>query len=126
MIAVFYIEGRLPQRKDPSMVLSIREKLEGIMDEFAPIYSLDGGNGWSYNETLYRKMSKAFDDIIILTNCPCFLSVGGTWYKKQKKHLVWFNQLEGWTHVNDLTEKELRAGHSIEKIYRNGGLDELL
>lgn len=66
------------------------------------------------------------ETMVLVTNMTAFLYSGlyNTWndeYKKFSTYIVDNNGVFHWVH--DMTEKELRAGHNLETIYRNGGFD---
>lgn len=70
------------------------------------------------------------DTMVLVTNMTEFLYSGlyNTWndeYKKFSTYIVDNNGVFHWVH--DLTEKELRAGHNLANLYRNGefNTDEL-
>ena len=66
-------------------------------------------------------------NLIMVTNMTQFLdsSVFNTWDEDRGKFLVYIVDKYGNFHwVHDMTNKELRQGHNLEAIYRNGGFDE--
>jgi hypothetical protein len=66
------------------------------------------------------------ETLVLVTNMTEFLYPGtfNTWDDQQKKFLTYVVDNNGVFHwIHDLTEKELRAGHNLESIYRNGGFD---
>lgn len=70
------------------------------------------------------------ETLVLVTNMTAFLYSGlyNTWNDKYQKFSTYIIDNDGVFHwVHDLTEKELRAGHNLEAIYRNGGfnIDEL-
>lgn len=79
----------------------------------------------------WKKDCLATGEIMVLvTNMTQFLYSGlyNTWNDKYQKFSTYIIDNDGVFHwVHDLTEKELRAGHNLEAIYRNGGfnIDEL-
>ena len=66
------------------------------------------------------------ETLVLVTNMTEFLYPGtfNTWDDQQKKFLTYIIDNNGVFHwIHDLTERELRAGHNLENIYRNGGFD---
>ena len=66
------------------------------------------------------------ETLVLVTNMTQLLYSGtfNTWNEEQQKFLTYIVDNSGVFHwVHDLTEKELRAGHNLEAIYRNGGFD---
>ena len=66
------------------------------------------------------------ETFVLVTNMTQFLYSGtfNTWSDEQQKFLTYIVDNNGVFHwAHDLTEKELRAGHNLEAIYRNGGFD---
>ena len=66
------------------------------------------------------------ETLVLVTNMTQLLYSGifNTWSDEQQKFLTYIVDNNGVFHwVHDLTEKELRAGHNLEAIYRNGGFD---
>ena len=64
--------------------------------------------------------------LVLVTNMTQFLYSGlyNTWSDEQQKFLTYIVDNNGVFHwVHDLTDRELRAGHNLENIYRNGGFD---
>jgi hypothetical protein len=64
--------------------------------------------------------------LVLITNMTAFLYSGlyNTWNSEQEKFLTYIVDNQGTYHwIHDLTERELRAGHNLENIYRNGGFD---
>ena len=66
------------------------------------------------------------ETLVLVTNMTAFLYPGlyNTWndkYQKFSTYIVDNNGIFCWVH--DLTDRELRAGHNLENIYRNGGFD---
>lgn len=64
--------------------------------------------------------------LVLITNMTAFLYSGlyNTWDDKRQKFLTYIVDNNGVFHwIHDLTERELRAGHNLESIYRNGGFD---
>lgn len=75
----------------------------------------------------WKKDCLATGEILVLvTNMTAFLYSGlyNTWndeYQRFSTYIVDNNGVFHWVH--DLTDRELRAGHNLENIYRNGGFD---
>jgi hypothetical protein len=66
------------------------------------------------------------ETLVLVTNMTQLLYSGtfNTWSEEQQKFLTYIVDSNGVFHwVHDLTERELRAGHNLENIYRNGGFD---
>ena len=66
------------------------------------------------------------ETLVLVTNMTQLLYSGvfNTWSDEQQKFLTYIVDNSGVFHwVHDLTERELRAGHNLENIYRNGGFD---
>lgn len=66
------------------------------------------------------------ETLVLVTNMTQLLHPGifNTWSDEQQKFLTYIVDNNGVFHwVHDMTEKELRAGHNLETIYRNGGFD---
>ncbi len=64
--------------------------------------------------------------LVLITNITEFLCSGlyNTWSDEEKKFLTYIVDKNGVFHyVQDLTERELLAGHNLAAIYRNGGFD---
>ena len=77
-------------------------------------------------EHLKRNWIDTGEIMVLVTNMTAFLYSGlyNTWNDEQQKFLTYIVDNNGVFHwVHDLTEKELRAGHNLEAIYRNGGFD---
>lgn len=73
-----------------------------------------------------RDCSTTNHTLVLITNMTQFLYSGifNTWSDEQQKFLTYIVDNNGIFHwVHDMTEKELRAGHNLEAIYRNGGFD---
>lgn len=123
MIAVFYYDGVLDNKLSLQKNLEIREIIAKEGYSKPQIIVLDGYQGWSFNNAWFLKGKSTYSNVVFVTNMPQFLNREELWNKEHKKHFIWFYTMEGWKLVRDLTDKELRAGHNIEKIYRNGGLN---
>lgn len=121
-IGIFYIDGAIGGN------LSLGTQLEcmkvsaecGIQDPLIVI--INASDGYTYCMCKFHQIKAAQQPTIIVTNAPYLLDNGVVWNKKYGP-LVWFQKDGDWVIMQDLTKKELRAGHNIEKIYRNGGLD---
>lgn len=121
-IGIFYIDGALPER------LSLGSEIEcvsigkqyGLQD--LTIVLIDAGEGYRNCIAKFNLMKALKQNFLIVTNAPYLLDNSVVW-NKQHGPLVWFQKDGSWIIMQDLTDKELRSGHNIEKIYRNGGLD---
>ena len=75
----------------------------------------------------WKKDCLATGEILVLvTNMTAFLYSGlyNTWNDKHQRFSTYIVDNKGVFHwIHDLTERELRAGHNLENIYRNGGFD---
>jgi hypothetical protein len=66
------------------------------------------------------------ETLVLVTNMTAFLYSGlyNTWNDKHQRFSTYIVDNNGVFHwIHDLTERELRAGHNLENIYRNGGFD---
>lgn len=95
---------------------------------FNSYIKLDGRDGYHENLTklTYKRAECMHEDIplLIFTNMPCMLELTRTWDEDREKHLTYFLGTDGWVwSAQSLTDKELRAGHNLYKIYINGGFD---
>lgn len=64
--------------------------------------------------------------MVLVTNMTAFLYSGSynTWNDKLQRFSTYIVDNNGVFHwIHDLTDRELRAGHNLENIYRNGGFD---
>ena len=119
--AVFYVEGKLPERWSITTAREIKEILGEEWDD-AMMHFLNGAEGYKYNHEIADKAMKIFEYNIFITNMVSFLDNAIAWNKAEKRSLIWIYENGGWVNIHELTNKELRQGHNIEKIYRNGGL----
>lgn len=60
--------------------------------------------------------------LYIVTNMPYFLEKA-YWNGKSFNAYIWSKEDECYRNVREYTDKELRAGHNLHKLYINGGLD---
>ena len=66
------------------------------------------------------------ETMVLVTNMTAFLYSGlyNTWNDKYKRFSTYIVDNNGILHwIHDLTDRELREGHNLESIYRNGGFD---
>lgn len=95
---------------------------------FYSYIKLDGRDGYTDNmKKLNGQRQRCMhEDIpfLIFTNMPCMLELTQTWDTDREKHLAYFLGTDGgvWS-AQTLTDKELREGHNLYKIYINGGFD---
>ena len=121
-------------------VLSSPETSRGIVEHFIDGLSLnhlDCSIKYVTNDYGYKNAIEAVkywkknclitrEALVLVTNMTQLLYSGifNTWNDEQQKFLTYIVDNNGVFHwVHDLTEKELRAGHNLEAIYRNGGFD---
>lgn len=95
---------------------------------FNSYIKLDGRDGYNENLTklIYKRAECMHEDIplLIFTNMPCMLELTQTWDTDREKHLTYFLGTDGWVWpAQALTDRELREGHNLYKIYINGDLD---
>ena len=95
---------------------------------FNSYIKLDGRAGYTDNmkKLIGERQRCMHEDIpfLIFTNMPCMLELTQTWDTDRGKHLTYFLGTDGWVwSAQSLTDKELRAGHNLYKIYINGGFD---
>ena len=65
------------------------------------------------------------NDVSVLTNYTYLLNSFG-WNEQENKWDVWIWQEKSmqWKNVQDLTDRELRQAHNLERLYRAGEFDE--
>lgn len=95
---------------------------------FNSYIKLDGRDGYTNNmkKLIGERQRCMHEDIpfLIFTNMPCMLELTHTWDTDREKHLTYFLGTDGgiWS-AQAFTDKELREGHNLYKIYINGGFD---
>lgn len=121
-------------------VLGSPEASRGVVAEFIGSLNIDHldcsikyvNNDYGYKNAInavkyWKKECLATrETLVLVTNMTQLLYSGvfNTWSDEQQKFLTYIVDNNGVFHwVHDLTEKELRAGHNLEAIYRNGGFD---
>lgn len=120
MNAVFYIDGRIPERMSLPFISQLYEITDPYCKSLPQIYELDGKEGLRYNVKYAEKIMNTFDDVIFVTNMTYFLNNAIVWNQEVKMPMVWILVDGKWQHINSLTDKELRHGHNLEKMYING------
>lgn len=91
-----------------------------VTNEYGYKHAVDAVNYWKKN------CLATGSTLVLITNMTAFLYSGlyNTWndkYQRFSTYIVDINGVFHWSH--DLTDRELRAGHNLENIYRNGGFD---
>ena len=121
-------------------VLSSPEASRGVIEHFIDGLGLDHldcricyvNNDYGYKHAIktvryWKKDCLATGEILVLvTNMTQFLYSGlyNTWNDEHKKFSTYIMDNNGVFHwIHDLTDRELRAGHNLENIYRMGGFD---
>lgn len=88
---------------------------------------LDGRFGFKENYIDYCR-EKCFNQehgapLYVVTNMPYFLEKA-YWNGKSFNAYIWSEEDECYHNVQEYTDKELRGGHNLHRIYTEGGLDE--
>ena len=77
-------------------------------------------------EYLERDCLTTDETLVLVTNMTQFLYPGtfDTWNEEQHKYLTYIVDKNGVFHwIHDLTTRELRPGHNLEKLYQCGEFD---
>lgn len=124
MNAVFYIDGRMPERMSLPFISQLYEITKPYCKSLPQIYELDGKEGLRYNVKYAEKIMNTFDDVIFVTNMTYFLDNSIVWNQEVKMPMVWILIDGEWKHICSLTTKELRNGHNLEKMYISGAFTD--
>jgi hypothetical protein len=109
MIKLYFVDGE------------ITAKISRILYGQDSIY-LTGLYG--YSETLNQLKELTYVKIII-SNLPYLLNL--FWSEESQRHevYIWQEDLNDFKHISELTNKEIRKEHNIEKMFRNGAFGGL-
>ena len=93
-------------------------------DEF---YITESKDGYKVNVSRIEEMVQKHPDMIVLTNLPYLLSHEYAWNEKEGKSEIYLwsdiDYQDGFRSVHDLTNRDIRNAHNIEKKYRSGEFD---
>lgn len=101
-------------------------KLKNCTNEIASQIDLiiDATYGYSYCECLLRKMMGLLEDAVVYTNVITALNNCYAWSNELLAPEIYIRNKEGqFTRIDALTDRELREGHNIMKMYMNGEFD---
>ena len=91
------------------------------------VYFTNSKNGYKVNIDIIEDLRIHYPDINIVTNLPYLLSNEFAWNTKENKSEIYLwsviDNQEGFRNISDLTTREIREGHNIEKMYRSGEFD---
>ena len=112
----------IKQNKSNSTIFNFSKEL--MNDEF---YITESKNGYKVNINIIEDLRIHYPNIIIVTNLPYLLSNEFAWNTKENKSEIYLwsviDNQEGFRNISDLTTREIREGHNIEKMYRSGEFD---
>lgn len=85
---------------------------------------IDAVNGYSKSLDVVEGIRKFYpdDNFNIVTNCPWFLSNDYTWNAELKRPEIylWVEKEKTWKNITELTERDIKFAHNIEKMWRAG------
>ncbi len=94
------------------------------------VYPIDANMGYSENICKFKniinehKAQKRMQDLVLVTNQIALLNTEFSFDSNGKCQVYfWSKEQRKWINAQDLTQKELRKGHNIEMMYRNGVFD---
>lgn len=86
-------------------------------------HMVDATDGFSrcFNELLYLKSTD--DSVSVYTNFIAALHNQFAWNKELKTPEIYLRRFNGWVRIDELTDRELREGHNIEKMWITGAFE---
>ena len=106
--------------------LEINKNLDEIHDKYCSDpnnkYALVfASHGYQNNMNLVERLQK---DTIIVTNCLYLLSTEYGWNEETNSPEIYIKQKDGsLKNISELTQREIRQAHNIEKMYMAGEFD---
>lgn len=86
------------------------------------VLKVDAGMGYSHCRKRLRYIQDNYPfDTEVFTNSLDAFSNFWCWDDKKNMPLIYVQNEDGdWKFINELTNRELRIGHNLEKLYVNG------
>ena len=101
-------------------------ELKGVLDEIPYIFlPLDATHGFSFCDNFLYKMKQTNYDAVIYTNMITALSNEYAWNKELEVPEIYIRNKDGiFTRIDELTQRMLREGHNIMRMYIAGEFNE--
>ena len=97
-------------------------KLQNELCDYMYVY--DGKNGWNYNINKLKLDQNGYPDdkeFLIYTNIPEFMNFST--FRNGHKLTYFCDDNRYLANVQEFTDREIREGHNIAKMYMNGVFD---
>lgn len=87
----------------------------------APLFTVDARNGYSYVDSKLEELKNKFPNADVLTNSIVALDNYYAWDEKTSSPNIWIKCASGnFVKITELTNRELREGHNLMKMYMAG------
>ena len=97
---------------------------DGPLYETKVIYDvyIDAGDGFSSCRRRFENVNKTYEkNVRVYTNSLYGFSNYFCWDEEKKKPMIYIRDEKlNWTLISELTDRELRIAHNLEKMYVNG------
>jgi hypothetical protein len=91
------------------------------------VYVTDSTVGYKVNTAIIEDKMKNEPDAVVLTNLPYLLSNDYAWNEAEGKSEIYlYSVINGdakFRNISELTNREIRHAHNVEKMYRSGAFD---
>lgn len=94
-----------------------------VLGRHAPVFNfvVDAGHGYSNNERYLDFLQDTVQDCAVYTNSLVALNNKYCWNSDLKVPELYLRNKDNiFTRVDDLTDRELREGHNLLALFRNG------